>query len=106
MKSVIPCPMDFFVSAPTEHIKKQRHLARELRQTGWWKQKLGMGICYYCEKKFAKEELTMDHIVPLARGGFSSKSNIVVCCKTCNTEKKYFTPAELALQKLSTRESE
>ncbi|MCB0348594.1 MAG: HNH endonuclease [Bdellovibrionales bacterium] len=98
--------MDFFVSAPAEHIKKQRNIARELRATQWWKQKLGAGICYYCEKRAPKDELTMDHVVPLARGGFSTKSNIVVCCKSCNTQKKYYTPAELELQKLSSRETE
>ncbi len=98
--------MDYFIAAPTDHIKKQRNIARELRQTQWWKQKLGLGICYYCEMKFTKEELSMDHVVALARGGFSTKSNIVVCCKDCNSKKKYFTPAELELQKLSTRETE
>ncbi|MDP7176128.1 MAG: HNH endonuclease signature motif containing protein, partial [SAR324 cluster bacterium] len=33
-------------------------------------------------------QLTMDHLVPLARGGRSVKSNLVPCCKSCNTQKK------------------
>lgn len=98
--------MDYFIAAEPAHIKKQRQIARELKQTQWWKQKLALSICYYCEAKVIKDELTMDHVVPLARGGFSTKSNIVVCCKACNSKKKYYTPAEIELQKLSTRESD
>jgi 5-methylcytosine-specific restriction enzyme A len=30
----------------------------------------------------------MDHVVPLARGGLSSKNNLVPCCKECNNDKK------------------
>ncbi len=69
-------------------LKKEREKARLLRKTPWWESKLKQGHCYYCNKKFAREFLTMDHKVPLARGGVSSKNNIVVCCKNCNTTKK------------------
>ena len=30
----------------------------------------------------------MDHIVPLARGGRSTKDNLATSCKECNTKKK------------------
>jgi hypothetical protein len=33
-------------------------------------------------------ELTMDHVVPLARGGKSTKGNVVPACKPCNNKKK------------------
>lgn len=36
----------------------------------------------------------MDHRVPLARGGRSTKANLVAACKACNTAKKYLLPAE------------
>jgi 5-methylcytosine-specific restriction endonuclease McrA len=36
----------------------------------------------------------MDHLVPLVRGGRSTKSNIVTACKDCNNRKKYFLPLE------------
>ena len=77
---------------------KEKEKARQLRQSQWWQGKLSQGVCYYCENKFSKEELTMDHKLPLSRGGKSSKGNLVVACKTCNSEKKYLTPAELILQ--------
>jgi len=38
--------------------------------------------------------LTMDHIVPIARGGRSTKSNVVPACKTCNNAKKQLLPME------------
>jgi 5-methylcytosine-specific restriction endonuclease McrA len=80
-----------------KEIKKERNKAKELRKSQWWKQKLGLGLCYYCEQKFAKKDLTMDHKTPLSRGGKTTKGNVVVACKPCNNEKKYFTPAEMVL---------
>ena len=79
--------MNFHAPVDPEHIKIERRKAQELRKSSWWKQQLGKGICYYCEQRFAKELLTMDHVVPLARGGKSTKKNCVVACKTCNTDK-------------------
>jgi 5-methylcytosine-specific restriction endonuclease McrA len=36
----------------------------------------------------------MDHIVPLIRGGKSTKGNMVPACKACNNKKKHMLPAE------------
>jgi 5-methylcytosine-specific restriction endonuclease McrA len=58
--------------ADPKRIKKEREKARELRKTSWWKNKIAQGICHYCGEKFAPAELTMDHVVPLARGGSST----------------------------------
>ena len=93
---------DYYQSAGPKHIRQERQKARALRATSWWRQKLAVGICYYCEERFASEELTMDHKVPLARGGRSTKSNVVVACKTCNTSKKSLTPAEMIINRMPT----
>ena len=50
-------------------IRKEKARARELRKTGWWKKKIASGICCYCGKRFSPDKLTMDHVVPLSRGG-------------------------------------
>jgi len=42
----------------------------------------------------------VDHIVPLSRGGKTSKGNVAPCCKDCNNKKKYLTPAEIILHEL------
>ncbi|MFZ5906095.1 MAG: HNH endonuclease [Nitrospirota bacterium] len=87
--------MEAFVSPVTEEeIKKEKLRAQTLRKSPWWKRKCSAGVCYFCRKKFPPKELTMDHIVPLVRGGKSQKGNIVPACKECNTKKKYLLPLE------------
>lgn len=96
---------DWYVPAPAEHQKREKAKARELRQSSWWKQQLGKGICYYCEGRFPPTELTMDHIMPIARGGQSNKKNCVPCCKECNTQKGSRTRSEMALDSLASTSS-
>ena len=47
----------------------------------------------------------MDHIVPVARGGKSTRGNVVAACLECNRKKKYLTPAEMVLRELEAREN-
>lgn len=75
-------------------IKKERHKARRLRDSQWWKRRLAKGGCYYCGRSTPPKQLTMDHIVPIARGGRSTKSNVVPACKECNYKKKQLLPME------------
>ena len=76
------------------HQRREKEKARELRQSQWWKRRLAKGVCHYCGRRFSARELTMDHVVPVARGGKSTKGNVVPCCKECNTRKKMQLPAE------------
>ena len=75
-------------------LKRERRKARALRQSQWWKRKCARGICHYCQRRFPARELTMDHIVPLARGGRSTKGNVAPACKDCNNKKKQLLPME------------
>ena len=81
-----------------EQFRKEKAKARKLRQSQWWKNKVAEGTCHYCGGRFDSADLTLDHIVPIARGGKSTKSNAVPSCKQCNSTKKYYTPAELILR--------
>ena len=81
-----------------ERFRKEKAKGRKLRQSQWWKEKIAKGVCHYCGGKFGPTSLTMDHIVPMARGGKSAKGNVVPTCKKCNTTKKYYTPAEIILR--------
>jgi 5-methylcytosine-specific restriction endonuclease McrA len=81
--------MSFIPVLSSEEIARERSKARELRASQWWKRKRSTGICYYCKEKFQPSELTMDHIVPLIRGGRSTKGNLVPSCKPCNNKKKH-----------------
>jgi len=89
--------------ADTEHIKRERAKAKELRQSQWWRQQIGNGTCYHCGQKFSKELLTMDHLVPVARGGMSTKKNCVVSCKDCNSKKGHKLGFELTLEEMAAR---
>ena len=62
-------------------LKRERSKARELRESQWWKRRQAKGDCYYCGRPTAPKNLTMDHIVPISRGGKSIKGNVVPCCK-------------------------
>ena len=75
--------------ASQEQIARERAKARELRRSPWWKRRLAEGKCHYCGGTFAATALTMDHVVPLIRGGRSTKGNLVPACKDCNNRKKH-----------------
>ena len=77
-----------------EDLKRERRKARELRESQWWKRRLAKGVCQYCGRATPPKELTMDHIVPVSRGGKSTKGNVVAACKACNTAKKQLLPME------------
>jgi len=83
-----------FEAADDEHIRREKSKARGLRQSAWWRNQLGRGQCYYCHRRLHPHDLTMDHIVPIVRGGCSTKGNVVPCCKECNNQKRYLLPVE------------
>lgn len=82
------------------HVRRERERARALRATDWWKALLAKGECHYCHGRFPPEELTLDHVVPVSRGGRSTRGNCVPCCRSCNARKKAYTPAEQILEGL------
>ena len=85
------------IEADPAHVRREREKARQLRKTPWWKAQIAPGICRYCRKKVGAENLTLDHVIPVARGGKSTKGNCVPACRECNREKRAKTPAEQIL---------
>jgi len=43
--------------------------------------------CYWCKKRLKPDEITMDHVIPLSKGGHHSKENLVLACLSCNSTK-------------------
>jgi 5-methylcytosine-specific restriction endonuclease McrA len=87
--------MDHFIMEISEAaVKREREKSRELRKSRWWKNRLALGRCHFCDGFFAPDELTMDHLVPVSRGGKASRNNVVPACKECNSSKKYLLPIE------------
>lgn len=42
-------------------------------------------FCHYCGRDDVR--MTMDHVIPLSKGGNHTKSNIVPACLSCNSKK-------------------
>ena len=51
--------------------------------------------CQYCG---TEKELTLDHLIPKARGGKTSWNNLVTACKSCNSKKGNYLPEEAGLE--------
>lgn len=47
--------------------------------------------CYYCGCKLAENTYKADHKYPFSKGGKTDFSNLVPCCRTCNTVKADYT---------------
>lgn len=56
--------------------------------------------CQYCGSPSPPEQLTYDHVIPVARGGLKSWENIVTCCIRCNRLKGNHLPEEVDLRLL------
>lgn len=48
-------------------------------------------VCYWCGRK-CERNFTIDHYLPLARGGRHELSNLVIACRTCNCRKHVKDP--------------
>jgi len=85
---------EFYAPQPPELLKRERARARELRASQWWKRRIADGVCYYCRRQVGIRALSMDHLVPLGRGGRSVRGNVVPACKACNSRKQSMLPVE------------
>jgi len=54
--------------------------------------------CQYCGHKFSSAELSLDHVIPLSRGGASTWENVVCACLACNVRKGNRTPHEASIK--------
>lgn len=83
-------------------IKREKQKARDLRKSRWWQNLIANDpTCHYCLKSLDKASVTMDHLIPISKGGISSKGNVVPCCKECNNKKKNLTPVDIILDRLA-----
>lgn len=47
--------------------------------------------CPYCWHPMTSKDKSLDHMEPLSRGGWHSATNVLVCCRRCNS-RKHDTP--------------
>lgn len=88
--------------ASQEHISKERKKIKDAKKSRWWQVKCAKRICHYCEKTIDSHEITMDHIIPIARGGKTKPGNVVPSCQDCNKNKGVETPVDVILQEIKT----
>lgn len=56
--------------------------------------------CQYCGKELAQSSVTIDHVMPLSRGGTNHFKNCVAACVKCNTKKSNKLPSEAGMKLL------
>lgn len=56
------------------------------------------GHCAYCDRE---AKLTLDHVIPLSKGGTHSKNNVVPACGHCNSSKGNKTVEEWNAKRLT-----
>jgi hypothetical protein len=50
--------------------------------------------CYWCDQELTELSVSLDHYVPLKRGGEHKPSNMVFACKRCNRFRSAMLPEE------------
>lgn len=53
------------------------------------------GRCELCGKKILLEDMSLDHRIPLSKGGEDDVSNLACTCDTCNEMKGCIFPEDL-----------
>lgn len=53
--------------------------------------------CRYCRIALSGVSWSLDHQIPLSRGGCNDLSNLVLCCKRCNRAKGNMSGCEFLL---------
>lgn len=51
--------------------------------------------CYLCERVLSRNEITLDHYIPLSAGGPHTAANLRVACRSCNSRKWTHLPPDL-----------
>ena len=51
-------------------------------------------ICRYCGQQLNSKSATVDHLIPLDRGGLSNEDNFGLACSDCNYAKANMTEEE------------
>jgi hypothetical protein len=77
---------------------RSRGVTPELTVGEWSALLAAYGLrCAYCRKALGSR-VTLDHMIPLSRGGTHSLDNIVPACLTCNSSKGRLTALEWFLR--------
>lgn len=76
---------------PSPNAKNRTQFSKEVRERVYAK---ADGKCALCGRKLLYEEMTLDHIVPLAMGGADIEKNLQCTCYACNSFKGSILPED------------
>ena len=62
--------------------------------------------CFYCAVKLSPSNRTLDHKIPLSRGGTNTINNVVPACRPCNNRKLKMTTEEFLAREKQARRSQ
>ena len=79
------------LNSQAQKVCKRKSFGTEIRKTVYRKSK---GHCCLCGNFVDYDEFTVDHIVPLAKGGTNDINNLQCACKVCNNIKTDVLPNE------------
>lgn len=46
------------------------------------------GLCHWCQQPVPFKQSTLDHVIPLSKGGSNGTDNLVMACHPCNAERE------------------
>lgn len=86
--------------------KTARKASYELQRRSLWRRKFRH--CHYCDVRLTlmpgrPHSMTLDHKIPLARGGGNKPVNYAACCGPCNNAKGAMTEAEFRQKRARSR---
>jgi len=58
------------------------------------------GRCIYCEQRVTREQATLDHKMPVTRGGQNTETNCSISCMWCNKDKGILSHEEYFYKQL------
>lgn len=73
-----------FVAEPHRSSRYNRLRSKLLQKTG--------GVCAYCAERMTAETVTIDHVLPIGRGGSDEWDNLLPACEPCNQRKRNDPP--------------
>jgi len=87
------CLIGGFQRRHKKYKKKYNYLTKRVEYAEIIKEKL-KGKCEYCGVKLTRTNLSVDHKIPLSRGGDTTETNLAYCCSKCNNAKGEMTHVE------------
>lgn len=78
-------------------IRLRRYVHAPFREANLNRQNIFRRDNFECQYCGSKRDLTLDHVLPVSRGGMHTWLNLVTACRKCNTKKGDCTPDEISM---------